>query len=265
MDGLEGFQRNWIGLFKALPAYYKPARFWREDGVAIGITRLPLEAFNGAVFEENCQLSPGHLTRLEALFEAEGVAFSVQLFSRQSTYPDHAWMIQHGYVELFTDPLMIYDSGLLPAFPGSAGLEVHQLTGNDPAEFVEYRDIYAAGFGLPPSLEDFYHTFANMRENRRIIARLNGKPVGSGLLMCFDGTAGIYNLTTLHNVRRQGIGTAMMVALHNLALQEGYTATVLASSAMGMPLYKALGYRLDGYQHVYIPRRQMESFGESLF
>src|SRR5712664_1486354 len=109
MDGLEGFRRNWIGLFQALPEYYKPARFWREDGIAIGITGLPLEAFNGAVFENDDLPTSERLSTLETLFAAESVAFSVQLFSREPIYPGHVWMIQQGYIELFTDPLLIYD------------------------------------------------------------------------------------------------------------------------------------------------------------
>ena len=45
-----------------------------------------------------------------------------------------------------------------------------------------------------------------------------------------------------------GTQAAMMDRLHNQALADGYPATVLASSPMGLPLYNKLGYRHEGYQ-----------------
>src|SRR5262249_58549405 len=109
MDALVGFRRNWIGLLQALPEYYKAARFWREDGIAFEITDLRLEAFNGAVFEDDRLLTVERLSDLEARFAAEGASLSIQVFSREPTYPGHGWLVQQGYVELFTDPLMIYE------------------------------------------------------------------------------------------------------------------------------------------------------------
>jgi len=69
----------------------------------------------------------------------------------------------------------------------------------------------------------------------------------------YAGVAGLYNVSTLPFARRQGVAVRIMEALHGHALAQGYSGTSLASSVMGLPLYRRLGYQPAGYQIAYVP------------
>ena len=102
------------------------------------------------------------------------------------------------------------------------------------------------------TLREIFDVMLRFEESRQMIALLDGKVVGCGMLLYADGVAAIYNVATHPTSQRQGVGTAMMAALHNRALDDGYKGTVLAvQSDQGLSLYRNLGYHEDGYQLVY--------------
>ncbi len=86
-----------------------------------------------------------------------------------------------------------------------------------------------------------------------MLARINGRAVGAGLLLYLAGVASIFNVATLPAYRKRGVATTLMAALHDRALVDGYGATVLTSSEMGLSLYEHLGYRRVGFQSGYAP------------
>ena len=249
MDGLEAFHHNWTGLFELLPNYYASARFWQEDGIAMAATGLPLSAFNGAFLLDEVNLTPDQLGQLSRLFAEAGIPFSVQVCSRQVIPACDALLRTHGYSDIFVDPVMIRE-GKLPVMALNPAVSVRPVRAD--VERDQFRRIVARGFNLPPTVTpDFFDMLLNIGEARQMIARMNGDWVGSGMLLYARGVAAIYNVTTLPAYRRQGISTALMVALHDQALADGYDATVLASSEMGLSLYQHLGYRRVGYQSGY--------------
>jgi GNAT superfamily N-acetyltransferase len=249
MDGLEAFQRNWTGLFELLPDYYASARFWQEDGISMATTGLPLPAFNGAFLLDEVSLTPDRLVQLSRLFAEAGLPFSIQVCSRTAVPACDAVLRAHGYVDIFIDPVMIRRERLIVLALNPA---VSVCPVRTDADREHFRRIVAEGFSLPTTVTpDFFDMLLNIREARQMIAAVNGQWVGSGMLLYAGGVAAIYNVTTLPAYQRRGVGTAIMVALHNRALADGYPATVLASSEMGLPLYQRLGYQRVGYQSGY--------------
>ena len=83
------------------------------------------------------------------------------------------------------------------------------------------------------------------------LGMLDERPVATSLLYFGGGVAGIYNVATLPEVRRQGIGRALTVAplLHARTL--GYRIGVLQASPMGQGLYRRLGFREYGTFQAY--------------
>ena len=84
--------------------------------------------------------------------------------------------------------------------------------------------------------------FASEREIVHFLGRLDGRPVATATLVLGGGVAGIYNVLTVPDAQRRGIGALMTVRPLALARARGYRLGILQSSKMGYPLYRRLGF-----------------------
>jgi predicted acetyltransferase len=75
------------------------------------------------------------------------------------------------------------------------------------------------------------------------LGRLDGEPVATASLLPAGGIAGVYDVSTVPEARRRGIGTAMTLATLRAARDLGYQLAFLQPSAMGRPLYERIGFR----------------------
>jgi ribosomal protein S18 acetylase RimI-like enzyme len=106
--------------------------------------------------------------------------------------------------------------------------------------------VFVVGYGLNPEWAGpFYDLMSKLGldlPTRGYLGYLNGEPVAASTLFLAEGVAGIYNVATLPEARRKGIGAALTVAPLLEARQLGYRAAILQSSQAGFPVYRRLGF-----------------------
>ncbi len=77
---------------------------------------------------------------------------------------------------------------------------------------------------------------------RHFLARRGGNAVATSSLFLGAGVAGIHNLATVPEARRQGIGAAVTLRPLQLATAMGYRAGTVQSSEMGEGMYRRVGF-----------------------
>jgi ribosomal protein S18 acetylase RimI-like enzyme len=90
---------------------------------------------------------------------------------------------------------------------------------------------------------------------RHFLGRVQGEPAATCSVFFGAGVAGIYDVATLPQRRRRGLGAAVTRAAAAEALARGYRMAILHSSTAGAAMYRALGFDevcLIG-QHVWAP------------
>jgi GNAT superfamily N-acetyltransferase len=83
------------------------------------------------------------------------------------------------------------------------------------------------------------------------LGMLGDKPVATSLLYLGGGVAGIYNVATLPEARRQGIGRALTLAPLLEARAWGYRTGILQATPMGINIYRRMGFREYCTFHAY--------------
>ena len=88
-------------------------------------------------------------------------------------------------------------------------------------------------------------------------ASVDGRLVGSCTVFFDSGIAGIYDVGTLKEVRRRGIGTAVTFAALEFARKQGFKAAGLIASWQGALVYRRIGFRPVGkMSYLYYSKKQ---------
>jgi len=241
----------------------------QEDGVALLSTGIPLRLFNQVLIEDD---GAGEAAVVAAVTSAVGLLrerdapFVVNL--RRGTddrlVPLMAWL---GLAPITPEPWM---PGLAwhPIAPGStagsvdgpasrvgAELESGIEAVRDAAGIEAHIQVAAEGFGMPEEMlrPVIGPALIADRDATLYVGRVDGRPVTSGLGVRSGRTIGVYDIATVPDVRGRGFAAAMTSRIVRDGVAAGCDVAVLQSSAMGLSLYRRLGFETVVEYVGYIP------------
>jgi len=158
------------------------------------------------------------------------------------------YLEKHGFIEDGLSPGMAVDLSALNEnirFP--ADLTIERV--DNLQKLNALCQVMSVVFHLPDfvtrAISDLltYNGFSLDAPMQNYLACLDGKPVASSSIVYGAGVAGIYNVATIEEARRQGIGSAITLSPLLDARSRGYRISVLEASRKGFPVYSRLGFK----------------------
>ncbi|MEA2573078.1 MAG: hypothetical protein QOH93_376 [Chloroflexia bacterium] len=211
--------------------------------------------FNGAAILEERLLNPDTLRGIVEYFTSKGRPYS--LMTVDALLP-HAGGVLRGidYYEYDRMPAMWLEGAphALQEYPGNPRLVITRVS--DTQDLAIFRAILSKVFYIAQEEAEMVlgDNALSVSEVRHYLGRLDGEPVGTLSLVMSGPVPGIWNVGTLHEYRREGIGTSLMYHALREAAEEGHTASMLLASREGVPLYERLGYRTLSMVRIFVPR-----------
>jgi GNAT superfamily N-acetyltransferase len=240
--------------FAALLAHYARGVGGEVDAASdlvLSTTRLPSRIVNAAV-----------AARLSIERADRRIADALAFFARTdrpwrwlvgpSNEPDdlpdrlaRAGLVQVGESTAMT--LELHRHAAQPPEPSDlAGLDIHEVASE--ADFEIWHAVQQATLPLErPAADAWRRVHAALGYGpsgalRNFVAELDGRPVGAAALFIGAGVAGIYNVSTVADLRGHGIGRATTSAALDAGLAKGAAIATLGASPLGLPVYLRLGF-----------------------
>jgi ribosomal protein S18 acetylase RimI-like enzyme len=125
------------------------------------------------------------------------------------------------------------------------GVELRPVT--TPADVGAFADVHRCNVtaaGRSPTAVDHYATPGALTDPAvdAVVARAGGVPVAGAMALTTGSVVGVYWVVTHPDHRRRGLGRAVTVAVARASVARGADLLVLQATAMGVPLYRSLGF-----------------------
>lgn len=105
-------------------------------------------------------------------------------------------------------------------------------------------EVFVVGQRVPFDEEMDHH---DVTDCTHFLATLDGRPVGAARLRFTEAGQGkAERVAVLAEARGEGVGAALMAALHDEAARRGAAEVILASQVQALPFYEKLGYTAYG-------------------
>jgi hypothetical protein len=230
---------NFLGSYRMLVDHVDGAALREFGPVMAFTTRLPLATFNGVmVLRPSGPREVGAALDWIATFQVP-----CRLWAREDLAASVAEVAAAAGLVSEAQPM----PGMLlrpvpmppPPAPGVSTETIDSLDG-----LRRYRGIIE-GQGVSPDVAARLIPDSVLADPDVILvaASLDGHPVATALAFRTGDTAGVYNVGTLAAARRRGVGTAVTWRAVEAAHAWRSERVVLQSSAMGEPVYRAMGFR----------------------
>jgi ribosomal protein S18 acetylase RimI-like enzyme len=229
---------NFVASFAKLADHCRGGELRRFGGVVAYATGLPISLFNGCVVVE-----PAAAEDLDAALswvEAHDVprrVFVVEGLDR-SLAPVAAAHGLERHTVLY--PAMVLDP--MPEVPRpSEGVVVTPIDESGRDEFLGVGVAIGLDRGLAATM--FPDSLLEDADVDAFVGYLDGRAVGWSLAIRSERAGGVYNVGTLPEARRRGVGTALTWAAVDAGRRAGVDCVVLQSSEMAIAMYEAMGFR----------------------
>ncbi len=184
----------------------------------------------------------------EALLEGHGVP-GMWVVGPLSTPADLGErLVRRGWVHDEDLPWMAAPISRLlePGPEAPPGLRV-EVVDDDHAQ-ARWLSVMSDGFGMDANGREAMSRLAAAvgygedRPWRRFVGSIDGRPVGSAGLMTTERVAGVYNVATVPDARRLGVGAAMTAVALREGRSRGFEVAVLGASTKGYGVYRRMGF-----------------------
>lgn len=257
-------------LFELLPLLFgclPNAVYRNEADAAWFMSDIPFALFNGVI---HARLAPNGLdTRIrEIVTPFESGKKPMVWWTGPSTRPtDLGVHLQAcGLLHLDDSPGMAADLDALQDHPTNPAVTVKRAV--SLADLERWGGPFAANFEVPrKAVPQLCESVAKLGFDEggalhNYLGMLDGDVVGTCTLYLGAGVAGIYNVSTLPQARRQGVATALTRAALRMARDRGYRIGILHASEMGYGAYRRIGFRdfCTVSHYLYLPNQAQRAF-----
>jgi len=236
---IEGNLRGWIPVFERFPG----ARLDHVASCVRWLSDVPLPLFNGAIGMPQDHAFEAAIATILEPFDAGGVPLLWIVPAHEPALV--AALEARGFSVGTGTPAMTMDLASLPPVDIPPDTVIEEVD-EDPEALRDASTIALTTNGLPPNSVDPYldalGSVADRRLIRTFLARRRGAPLATGTLVSAAGVAGLYNVGTLPDARRSGLGRLVSLAAIAAGRDAGYRVAVLQSSPLGEPVYRSIGF-----------------------
>ena len=212
------------------------------------ITRIPTLPFTGILrpYPANGQIAPT-VNAIMRSFQQRNARPS-WIFNPTRVAPDIAHHLAQYQLRQTADiPAMAINLEAIHVVHPPHRMQIAPVT--DTAALAAWAHVYTLSNGAPDWIQqELYTLFAALTpwtndQLQLYLAYQDDQPVATAATFRAAGVVGLYEVATLPEVRRRGIGTA--VTQHTLvaARQDGVDVATLLSSPMAVQLYHQLGFQ----------------------
>lgn len=249
-ENLYAFGLTQIGKWGRIDVFDEPHLLWFECDV-------PSPMFNVV---HRARMSSGTanatITAVQERYARRNLPFVWWVDPSSTPQALSKYLVSAGFVQIGEMSGMAIDLQTFSEPPRPAEFEV--LPTVDRSSVERFASTMCAGFEMKDSILEPMTELAlamgfGMEEPLfNYLGMYNGRPVSTSSLYITSGVAGIYNVSTIPEMRHLGFGTAVTTAPLLEAIRRGCRLAVLHSSSMAQQMYRRLGFNTYCYFHQYL-------------